>query len=323
MKSLHLVLVALLMTGVTRAQNLVPNGSFEEYDTECENGVGPNSVVAWEEVSCGLLFGYAHACNNPFANGGGVPYGGLGFQFAQDGDGFISTWTLRMNSQGGFPDGNPQKYATVELTDPLGAGQHYCLQLWVNMADSSCYRTGAFHALVGYGFPNVCNYQDTAWDTYATATWDISGVDTANWTLLEAEFDANGGEDNLTLGGFQEADEIDSVLVADHSALLGGLLGIYFIDNVRLWACNVGVEEREGAATLELYPNPASDVLNMVLPARWRGGLLELFAADGRRVLSERLSGASVDLGEVGSGEYLVRLSGEGRVRMGRVTVVR
>lgn len=315
--------VLLLVAYATRAQNLVPNGSFEEYDTECENGVNTYMVVAWDEVSCGLPFGYLHACNNGIGNQPGVPYNGLGYQQAADGDGYISMWTLRMNSQGGFPDGNPQMYATVELTDPLLAGQHYCLQVQVNMADISCYRTGALHALVGYGFPNVCNYQDTAWDTYATATWDISNVDTANWTLLEAEFDANGGEDNLTVGAFQEADEIDSVFVADNSIALGGLFGIYIIDDVKLWACNVGVDEVDGHSTLELYPNPASDVLNVVLPTGWRGGLLELFAADGRRVLSERLSGASVDLGEVGSGEYLVRLTGEGGVRMGRVTVVR
>lgn len=311
------------MTGVTRAQNLVPNGSFEEYDTECENGVNTYMVVAWDEVSCGLPFGYANACNNSFGNGSGVPYGGLGFQYAEDGDGFISIWTLRMESQGGFPDGNPQMYATVELTDPLLAGQHYCLQLKVNMADSSCYRTGALHALVGYGVPNVCNYQDTAWDTYATATWNISNVDTANWMLLDAEFDANGGEDNLTLGAFQTADEIDSVFVADHSLLLGGLLAIYFIDNVKLWACNVGLEEREGLGTLELYPNPASDVLNVVLPTGWRTGVLELFAADGRLVLNEQLRGTSVSLSEVSGGEYWVRLTGESGVRTGRVTLVR
>ncbi|QQR87945.1 MAG: T9SS type A sorting domain-containing protein [Flavobacteriales bacterium] len=324
MKNKNVLLAALLMmAGVMQGQNLVPNGSFEEYDTECENGVNTYMVVAWDEVSCGLPFGYLHACNNTIGNQPGVPYNGLGYQQAADGDGYISMWTLRMNSQGGFPDGNPQMYATVELTDPLVAGQHYCLWLRVNMADISCYMTGAFHALVGYGFPNVCNYQDTAWDTYATATWDISGVDTANWTLLEAEFEANGGEDNLTIGAFQEADEIDSVFVADNSTLLGSLLAIYIVDNVQLWACNVGVEERNGLGTLELYPNPVSDVLNVVLPSGWRGGLLELFAADGRLVLSEQLSGTSVHLGDVGSGQYLVRLTGEEDLRTGRVTVVR
>src|SRR5215207_5493631 len=143
----------LCQTQVALSQNLVPNGGFEEFTTNCQFGLGYYQLEDWTMLDCGLPPGLAHACNNSLGNGGGVPLGSLGFQYAHGGDAFISTWTLRMNSQGGFPDGNPQKYATVELTEPLVAGQHYCLQLWMNMSDSSCYRTGAFHAFLWYGIP--------------------------------------------------------------------------------------------------------------------------------------------------------------------------
>lgn len=130
------------------AQNLVPNGSFEQFTTNCSFGIGYGGLEAWTHPDCTSNPGLAHACNNSVGNGGGVPQSALGFQYAHSGDAFVSIWTLRMNSQGGFPDGNPKKYASLDLISPLEAGQHYCLRLWMNMADSSCYRTSAFHAFL-------------------------------------------------------------------------------------------------------------------------------------------------------------------------------
>jgi hypothetical protein len=305
------------------AQNLVPNGGFELFTSNCQFGLGYHHLEDWTEVECALPPGLAHTCNSDLGNGGGVPYGSLGYNPAHGGDAFICIWTLRMESQGGFPDGNPQKYATVELTQPLEADQHYCIRLWMNMSDSSCYRTGALHAYLGYGMASVCNYQDQMWDTYAAATWDISAVDTAEWTLLEAGFDASGGETSLTIGAFQFGEEIDSVFIADHSLLLGGLLALYFIDDVELWACQVGVDEVHGSTELSVYPNPAVDVVNVELPRT--GGTLELLTTDGRslRTLSMNTERATIDVQDLPGGEYVLRIRQEAGVWMERFAVVK
>ncbi|MCC6937936.1 MAG: T9SS type A sorting domain-containing protein [Flavobacteriales bacterium] len=245
------------------AQNLVPNGGFEEYTVDCTFGIGFYGLADWRYLNCGNSPGLAHACNNTTGNGGGVPQSGLGYQYAHDGDGFIMTEPYFSNAQSGLPDANPQTYANVDLVQSLTAGQRYCLRLWMNMADSSCYRTDTFHAYVGYGIPTLCNYADTAWDTYATATWDISMVDTIEWTLLESEFIANSGETNLTLGAFQFDDEINSVFLADHSSLFGALVAAYYIDDVELWACQVGVEEVGRNNALALFPDPADQQVTM------------------------------------------------------------
>jgi len=323
----HWLFVAALLarTGATHGQNLVPNGGFEEFTTNCAFGIGYNSLEDWGYLTCGVSPGLFHACNNSVGNGGGVPQNALGYQQAHGGDAFISTWTLRMNSQGGFPDGNPQKYANVDLTEPLVANQHYCLRLWMNMADSTCYETGAFHAYVWYGTPSICNNQDTAWDTNATVTWDISGVDTSAWTLLEGEFDANGGETSLTLGAFQFEEEIDSVFLADHSALLGGLLAIYFIDDVELWACQVGVGEGLEAPPMSLFPNPATDVVTITVPGPFDRGSLEVIALDGRTVASRAVVGPHVqlDVSDLPAGEYVVGWRTNARTLVSRLTVIR
>jgi len=319
-----LFLIGTLLGLGANGQNLVPNGSFEQFTTNCNFGLGYNSLQDWTDLDCAASPGLAHACNNSLGNGSGVPQGGLGFQFSHSGDGFILVTTLRMNSQGGFPDGNPQSYANVDLTQPLVAGQHYCLRLWMNMADSSCYRTSAFHAFLWYGTPTVCNYQDTAWDSYAAVTLDISAVDTAGWTLLEAGFEASGGESNLTLGAFQTLDEIDSVFIADHSNSLGSLPAIYFIDDVELWACEVGVEEHANDR-LHLYPNPAIDLVRVALKAGEEAGTVSVLDVQGRVVLQQAFRGAQAELDVSGlsSGAYVVQLRTERSVLSAPLQVVR
>ncbi|HRH39267.1 MAG TPA: T9SS type A sorting domain-containing protein [Flavobacteriales bacterium] len=222
---------------------------------------------------------------------------------------------MRTNSQGGFPDGNPRDYANVDLSQPLEAGQHYCLRLWMNMVDSSCYRTDRFNAFIGYGIPTLCNDVDTTWHNFAQANFDISAVDTAEWTMLETEFTANGGETNLTLGAFQFGDDIHSTFLADHSHLLQSLLGLYFIDDVELWACQVGVGETAAAEPTRIYPNPADTRLNVVLandPAR-----ITLLDATGRSLqptgwpLQLPQAGQhTLDVSGLAPGQYLLHVQG-------------
>ncbi|HMC96961.1 MAG TPA: T9SS type A sorting domain-containing protein [Flavobacteriales bacterium] len=216
-----------------------------------------------------------------------------------------------MNSEGGFPDGNPQKYANVDLTEPLVADQRYCLRLWMNMADSSNYKTRSFHAFLWYGTPTICNYNDTAWDTHAAVTFDISQVDSVEWTLLEGEFIASGGESNITLGAFQFGSEIDSVLL-HHSP--GGDLAMYFIDNVQLWACQVGVNESIDDPQFAVYPIPASDVLNVSIRGSHLASLVVIDAL-GRTVTPATWTGRSfgsgthaLDVGALAPGQYLLEV---------------
>ena len=287
-----------------QSQSLIPNGSFEEFTINCASGLGYQALESWSGLDCGSYPGLAHSCN------GNVPLSNMGFQYAMDGDAFIVTWTLRMNIEN-FPDGNPQTYANVDLTEPLVADQHYCLRLWMNMADSSNYKTGAFHAFLWYGTPTICNYNDTAWDTHAAVTFDISQVDSVEWTLLEGEFIASGGESNITLGAFQFGSEIDSVLL-HHSP--GGDLAMYFIDNVQLWACQVGVNESIDDPHFAVYPIPASDVLNVSIRGSHLASLVVIDAL-GRTVTPATWTGRffdsgthALDVGALAPGQYLLEV---------------
>ncbi len=309
--SIFLIAGASLLFEETSAQNLVPNSSFEEFDSPCTSGWSYYQMLDWTRPDCASESQILSACGNT------VPSSEFGYQDAHSGISFAVIWTLRMNSSGGFPDGNPQFYPSVNLTEPLVAGQTYCLRLRINLADSSNYRTGALHAFLWYGVPSTCNYNDTMWDTYAAVTFDISQVDTAAWTTLEGSFTASGSESNLTLGAFQYGEEIDSVLIAHDFDQIGDL-AVYFLDDVELWACEVGIGEANVTPGLVTFPNPTMDVLNVEVPGTGPY-TLQLHDALGRPVLNELLGGRSfqggrqqVDVGGLAAGRYVVQVQAAG-----------
>lgn len=233
-------------------QNLVQNPGFEEYTGSCSTGVGWLSLDVWEKPDCATGPPYYNACDVG-GWGSGVPINDYGFQLAHGGDGYCSLITYQ-NDGLGF-NGNPQTYISVDLLQPLQAGEEYCIRFWLNLADSSAYTTADMHAFLWYGLPSICNYNDTAWDTYAATTFNTTVVDSIGWHLMEGGFTASGGESNLTLGSFSLGPEIDTTLLG-----LGYLpyIAMYFIDDVYLGDCAfAGITEEGFAHELSIFPNPA------------------------------------------------------------------
>ena len=298
----------------TLAQNLIPNGGFETFTEDCEFGFGGYLFMDnWRTLNCGNTPGSAHACNNDLGNASGVPQNGQGYQQAHGGDGYMMTKPLFTDAQSGWPDANPREYANVDFVQPLQADQLYCLRFWMNLVDSTCYKVDRFHARVGYGVPTLCTSADTAWDTNATATFDISAVDTSIWHLLEAEFVANGGETNLTLGCFQMIDEVNATFIADHSGDFGALYAAYFIDDVEVVACQVGIPET-AALSFSLFPDPA-DAHTLLQFEGTSNAMLRLLNSLGQIVTppnwpSKLISAGqhALDTSELPSGQYVVQL---------------
>ena len=320
MRSVLYLLSTLLGLGAN-GQNLVPNGSFEQYTGSCQFGVGYANMYDWVRPDCGQWPGFGHACNNGLGNGSGTPIGGLGYQEPVDGVAYAMLWTLRMNSQF-YPDGNPQVYVSVDLTTPLVAGQRYCMRFYANLVDSASYKTTALHALFWYGVPSACNLADSTWDDQAQITFDITDVDTMNWKLLEGSFVANGGEVNLTIGSFLYGSEIISTFLGSHP--VHGDIAMYWIDDIWVWACEVGVEEYT-SERLRVCPNPATDLVRIALNAGEEAGTVSVLDVQGRTVLQQAFRGvqAELDVSGLSSGAYVVQLRTERSVLSKPLQVVR
>jgi hypothetical protein len=126
--------------GVCEAQNLVPNGDFEQY-SNCPVGFGQiDSLLYWFNPcippygGSGTLSGssdYFNACND--TAGVNVPYSSFGFQLAHSNNGFAGLALFFINIS------NFREYIEVPLTSPLIANNCYYFEMYVSLANNSGY----------------------------------------------------------------------------------------------------------------------------------------------------------------------------------------
>jgi|SRR6185436_6637446 len=110
MKKEIYIIILLLMCRICNAQNLVPNGDFEQYST-CPSAFSQlDSALFWlNPTSCSP--DYFNQCSNPSSVG--VPNNFSGFQLAHSGVGYGGFY-LRSNS---FP--NQREYIEIPFLSPL------------------------------------------------------------------------------------------------------------------------------------------------------------------------------------------------------------
>jgi len=69
-------------------------------------------------------------------------------------------------------------------------------------------------------------------------------------------------------------------------------VGRTFLDNMNVIADPIGLNDVEALPSLNIYPNPASDVLRVQLPQASADGILQIFSVDGRQMAAPRTLGA-------------------------------
>ena len=65
---------------------------------------------------------------------------------------------------------------------------------------------------------------------------------------------------------------------------------------------------------VKVYPNPASNVLNISLPSTYSNAVVSIFSIAGQMVYSERFTGNSMDISRLANGSYIVRVVANGQV---------
>ena len=217
----------------SRAQNLVPNPSFE-YFTSCPKYQEFYKLTPW----CGLSGGEDsyNVCFNTVGGPGGtgVPYASSGFQYPRTGNGFGSIEIIRM----GVGVQNDREYLQVPLTNTLQIGKTYCGAMYLNLNNTSKYTTDK----AGMSFssnPYICNQ---AFPTplvippinVVPQIANPSGnfiTDTLNWMEVYGTFTATGNEHYLTIGNFYNDAATNTVVVNPSS---GYTVTYFLIDDVSL-----------------------------------------------------------------------------------------
>lgn len=216
----------------TKSQNLVPNHSFEQYDT-CPYSASQILFAApWFQpnISAGSVINsgstdYYNICDTT-SIWGGVPDNFPGYQYAKTGVAYAGINVSFNNGQS-----NGREYLEIKLNDSLINGRKYCAQFYISLADTC---QNAIDAIGIYFSLDSLLYNGSTYQ-YIPAIPQVSNTQgniisaKENWTLISGEFIANGGETFITIGNFFP----DSLTNADTTGL-----AYYYIDDVSVYLCD-------------------------------------------------------------------------------------
>lgn len=210
-------------------QNLVPNGSFEEYySCPAANDLNDGQFERckyWWKPTMGTS-DYFNRCNNGIV---GVPNNLYGHQEPYHGDGYVGIGAVTWNILGQYED---FEYIQSKLMKPLNPCYEYKFSMYLCMSEYSSYaikRIGALFTKDGISTNNVevINYSIQ----YHNDSYFLS--DSINWMKIEGSFIAKGGEQYLTIGYFFPNVQNDTMFIQDD--FFGSNSVYYFIDSVSLY----------------------------------------------------------------------------------------
>lgn len=281
------------------SQNLVPNPSFELYDT-CPYDDGQIYFAApWFQpsnyngtVTNTSSSDYYNACGSSL----GVPNNITGYQFARTGNAYAGLFFYTNNAT--------REYIEVKLLDSMIAGKKYCVEYYVSLAFPFTVATDDFHMFFS---------KDSLLDT--TALYVIPVVpsvtnpdgnyitDTLNWKLVSGQYIANGGEKYLTIGNFYDNANTDTI---------GSGTSVYcYVEDVSVIDCGwSGVKEFENNLNMTIYPNPSNGLFNVKLNNSNDFEIL-IYSVFGNKIdafITKNNTGFTVDLNNHSVGVYILKI---------------
>ncbi len=256
------VLLILQIIGLCYAQNLVPNGSFENFKKIPVTMVWNFSeyVHDWSRPTSGSPDYFSELSTGQTS----VPVQKIEFSYtdssiqnAQDGRAFVGV-VNRLSDSGTL---NFAEYIQVKLTRPLEKYHKYRFNSFFNLLDISKYKGIEFGFIISSNRDTSYSNIDTAINPtlYKNEIKDYypleasKEIDYTYWTSLNRVVKSNGDETWLTIGSFDYSKKYDQISRADID--YNGKFAYYFIDDVSLVEIPtlVGPDTVCAGEELELY----------------------------------------------------------------------
>ena len=263
--------------------NLVPNPSFETYTTCPYQGSQINYAFPWYSPTGGSP-DYFNGCDGSAISSFGVPLNWPGYQYAKTGMAYVGIYCYDWN--GSYPD--LKEYLQVKLTDSLIANRKYCVSFYVNLAKphGPAYNVVAITKIGMFISDTAVSDTTTYTLPYTAQIQSPAGVffnDTVNWTEISGTYTAHGGEKYITIGNFNShTDTLGVVHVNNYSA------SYYFIDDVSVVDCTVGVDELTDDMQVSIYPNPSQGIFE-VKSEKYKIQSIEVFNVLGEKIYNEEI----------------------------------
>ncbi len=247
-----LVLIGYLyFTQLLCAQNLVPNPSFEDYDS-CPMYTGQFFVVQdWYSPTSNSPDYFNSCWNESWNDNPDVPINRFGSETAHSGMAYAGI-------AGPYTTLNTRDYVSIILLDSLKAGSKYCLEFYISLGDSSWggvnfigahLSTAPDTMYAGFYLNNLPFQPQIEYDSVIS--------DTSGWTKISGLYTAIGGECYLTIGVFKP----DSLLTYDSIQGNGSVqFSYYYIDDVAVWNCDTSATVYP---EIIFFPNPSNGQFNI------------------------------------------------------------
>jgi hypothetical protein len=281
-----------LLSFSTHAQNLVPNGSFEEYSF-CPDGLGQLELSNGWYSPIGTCDFY-HVCS-PLI---GVPENSEASQYAFNGSAYAGGISFVKNS----PD--TREIMVTQLTEEMSTGEIYYFSFRCCRAEKSTNQRACNR--IGIQFFVELPQFDLDWITNsAHYSCDSVVQDTANWNLFSGSIVADQPFKYIAIGNFFNDDQTSSISFDDTY----DLYAYYLYDDIR-----VSQDEEFGLAIDVVFTSETTIISNIV------GSKLQLNLKDLSRVVVIDTSGkvvfnevcttdnSTIDISRINSGIYILQV---------------
>ncbi|MBX7182525.1 MAG: T9SS type A sorting domain-containing protein [Bacteroidia bacterium] len=225
-------LIFIWLSFLSKAQtNLVPNGSFEDLDT-CD--VGWNKLVQaapWFQPYANIGLGGSsdvwNSCsNNPLYS---VPFNQAGSQIPRTGNGYagICVYLPQFPNEG-------REYIEIGLSNSLIIGKRYKVEFYASPAINVWFHIGiaGIAAYLSSDSLIINNNIPIIIPPNVSSPIDVPIIDTVNWTKIQGEYVAKGGEKFLTIGNFLSHEDVIYDTIGEPSIDNNCCRAYYFIDDV-------------------------------------------------------------------------------------------
>jgi hypothetical protein len=228
MKYWFIIFLPFIAAKISAQGNLVPNPGFE-YHTNCPSGGAQVLYLPpWAEYNSADYYDTCSTNSNY-----DIPDNFEGYQYPRTGQAYCGLITFL-----GSPTlhNNYREFIQTVLTDPLKPGKEYCIQFYVNVADTSHY----FCSSIGVHFASTAIYPLSWAGSYYVINYSAQAenpitnpiTDSIGWTAVSLHYTAQGGESYLTIGNFST----DSNSVWQYIPNGSGTAQTYlFIDDVSVY----------------------------------------------------------------------------------------
>ena len=310
-KYLFFVLLECMFLQVTlyAQYNLVPNPSFEVYDT-CPNSYGKLTyAVPWTIPIHNSSPDYLNACSMNLS----VPTNVYGHQFARTGVAYAAIVTA-IYSPVSPQNENIREYLQVKLIDTLKSGVKYCIQFYVSSGDSSLLvsnNIGVYFSPTQVYVSGIFNL--TAFTPQFENPPNNNLNDRNGWTLVSGTYTALGGEDFIVIGNFRDT---TTTIVTFTSWVTNPNYGlaVYYIDDVLISPCDSlsGIPENQITKTeIMVYPIPANKKIN-IESKQEEIELIQIYSNLGELIYEDTkkntLSITTIDISSFSKGLYTISI---------------